>query len=49
MSFVSTQPAVLTVAAANLPVIGSVMGAQNAGGIAPATGVVPPAGDEVLR
>jgi uncharacterized protein (DUF362 family) len=47
MSFVSTQPEVLTAAAGTLQVIGSSMSAQNAAAAAPTTGVVPAAADEV--
>jgi hypothetical protein len=47
MSFVSTQPEALTVAAATLQGIGSSMSAQNAAAAAPTTGVVPAAADQV--
>jgi hypothetical protein len=47
MSFVSTQPTELTVAAENLEGIGSAMTAQNAAAAAPTTGVLPAAADEV--
>jgi hypothetical protein len=47
MSFVTTQPEALTVAAANLAGIGSGVTAQNAAAAAPTTGVVPAAADEV--
>lgn len=47
MSFVTTQPEVLTAAAANLEGIGSAMSAQNAAAAAPTTGVVPAAADAV--
>jgi len=47
MSFVSTQPEMLTAAAVTLQGIGSTMSAQNAAATAPTTGVVPAAADEV--
>ncbi|HEY9302692.1 MAG TPA: PE family protein [Mycobacterium sp.] len=47
MSFVTTQPEALTAAAANLASIGTTMSAQNAAAVAPTTGVVPAAADEV--
>src|ERR1700738_2671407 len=47
MSFVTTQPELLTVAAASLQGIGSAMTAGNAAVAAPTTGVVPAAADEV--
>ncbi|MGH3562891.1 MAG: PE family protein, partial [Mycobacterium sp.] len=47
MSFVTTHPEALTVAAGNLAGIGSAMAAQNAAAAAPTTGVVPAAADEV--
>jgi hypothetical protein len=47
MSFVSTQPEALTVAAGTLQGIGSSMSAQNAAAAAPTTGVVPAAADQV--
>lgn len=47
MSFVTTQPELLTLAAGNLEGIGSVMTAGNAAAAAPTTGVVPAAADEV--
>ena len=47
MSFVSTQPEMLTAAAVTLQGIGSTMSAQNAAARAPTTGVVPAAADEV--
>jgi hypothetical protein len=47
MSFVTTQPEVLTAAAGNLQGIGSAMTAGNAAAAAPTTGVVPAAADEV--
>jgi hypothetical protein len=47
MSFVTTQPALLTAAASNLTGIGSAMNAENSTAAAPTTGVVPAAADEV--
>jgi hypothetical protein len=47
MSFVSTQPAELTIAAGNLQDIGSAMTAQSVAAAAPTTGVVPAAADAV--
>jgi hypothetical protein len=47
MSFVTTQPELLTLAATNLLGIGSAMMAGNAAVAAPTTGVVPAAADEV--
>jgi PE family len=47
MSFVTTQPEVLTAAAGNLQGIGSAMAAGNMAAAAPTTGVVPAAADEV--
>lgn len=47
MSFVTTQPEMLTAAANNLSAIGSALSAQNAAAAAPTTGVVPAAADEV--
>src|SRR5574337_1410564 len=47
MSFVTTQPEVLTSAAAALESIGSAMAAGNTAAAAPTTGVVPAAADEV--
>ncbi|OBI27029.1 PE family protein [Mycobacterium sp. E1386] len=47
MSFVTTQPEALAVAASNLQSIGSTLSAQNAAAVAPTTGVVPAAADEV--
>lgn len=47
MSFVKTQPELLTAVAADLGGIGSSMSAQNAAAAAPTTGVVPAAADEV--
>jgi PE family len=47
MSFVTTQPELLTVAAGSLQGIGSAMMAGNAAAAAPTTGVIPAAADEV--
>ncbi|OBF93294.1 PE family protein [Mycobacterium sp. 852014-52450_SCH5900713] len=47
MSFVTTQPEALAAAAGNLQSIGSTLNAQNAAAVAPTTGVVPAAADEV--
>lgn len=47
MSFVTTQPETLTIAAGDLQAIGTAMAAQNAGATGPTTGVIPAAADEV--
>jgi PE family len=47
MSFVTTQPELLTVAAGNLQGIGAGMVAGNEAAAAPTTGVIPAAADEV--
>jgi hypothetical protein len=47
VSFVTTQPGLLTGAAGNLTGIGSAMNAENSAAAAPTTGVVPAAADEV--
>jgi hypothetical protein len=47
MSFVTTEPEVLTASAGSLAGIGSTMSAENAAAAAPTTGVVPAAADEV--
>jgi hypothetical protein len=47
MSFVTTQPELLTSAAGNLQGIGAEMTAGNAAAAAPTTGVIPAAADEV--
>jgi len=47
MSFVTTQPELLGLAAGNLHGIGSAMTAGSAAAAAPTTGVVPAAADEV--
>lgn len=47
MSFVTTQPEMLTAAANDLAAIGSALSAQNAAAATPTTGVIPAAADEV--
>ncbi len=47
MSYVTTQPAVLTAAAGALQTLGSAMEAGNSAAAGPTTGVVPAAADEV--
>lgn len=47
MSFLTTQPEMLTAAAGSLQRIGSAMTAQNAAAAAPTVGVIPAAADEV--
>jgi PE family len=47
MSFVPTQPDALAVSAGKLQGLGSAMNAGNAAAVAPTTGVVRAAGDEV--
>jgi hypothetical protein len=47
MSFVTTQPELLTVAAGHLQTIGSAMAAGNMAAAGPTTAVVPAAADEV--
>jgi tRNA G26 N,N-dimethylase Trm1 len=47
MTFVTTQPEMLTAAANQLQGVGTAMAAQNAAVAAPTTGVVPAAADEV--
>jgi hypothetical protein len=47
MSFVTAQPEALSAAATSLQGIGSGVNAQNAAAVAPTTGVVPAAADEV--
>ena len=47
MSFVTTQPEMLSTAAGNLASIGSALTARNAAAAAPTIGVVPAAADEV--
>ncbi len=47
MSFVNTVPEILSAAAGNLQSAGSAVTAENAVALAPTTGVVPAAADEV--
>ena len=47
MSYVTTQPEMLSAAAGDLDSIGSAVSAGNAAAAAPTTGVVPAAADEV--
>jgi hypothetical protein len=47
MSFVTTQPEMLTAAAGSLTGIGSAMSAENSAAAAPTTGVIPAAADAV--
>ena len=47
MSFVDIVPEMLSAAAGNLQMIGSAVSAQNAAALAPTTGLVPGAADEV--
>jgi hypothetical protein len=47
MTFVTTQPELLSTAAGQLAGIGTELAAQNAAAMAPTTGVVPAAADEV--
>jgi len=47
MTFVTTHPELLSTAAGQLAGIGSELAAQNAAAMAPTTGVVPAAADEV--
>ncbi|BBZ12650.1 hypothetical protein MBRA_28450 [Mycobacterium branderi] len=47
MSFVTTQPEMLSAAAADLQGVGSVVSSANAAAAGPTTGVVPAAADEV--
>lgn len=47
MTFVETQPEVLSAAARNLTAIGAAVTAQNAAAAQPTTGIVAPAADEV--
>lgn len=47
MSFVDIVPEMLSAAAGNLQTIGSAVSAQNAAVLAPTTGIVPAAADEV--
>lgn len=47
MSFVTTQPQMLTEASTDLQAIGSALSGRNAAAAGPTTGVVPAAADEV--
>jgi hypothetical protein len=47
MSFVTTQPEVLSAAAGQLQGIGTTVDSQNAAAAAPTTGVIPAAADQV--
>jgi PE family len=47
MTFVTTQPEMLTSAAGQLQGVGTAVAAQNAAAAAPTTGVIPAAADEV--
>jgi hypothetical protein len=47
MSFVSIVPEILSTAAANLQSVGLRLQAQNGAAVAPTTGLIPPASDEV--
>lgn len=47
MSFVTTQPEMLTTAARGLEAIGSALSSENTAAAAPTTGIVPAAADEV--
>jgi hypothetical protein len=47
MSFVDIVPEMLSAAAGNLQIIASAVSAQNAAALAPTTGLVPAAADEV--
>ncbi len=47
MTFVTTQPEMLTSAAGQLQGVGTAIAAQNAAAAAPTTGVIPAAADEV--
>jgi hypothetical protein len=47
MTFVTTQPEMLTAAASQLQGIGTAIATQNAAAAAPTTGVIPAAADEV--
>ncbi|OBK36440.1 PE family protein [Mycobacterium sp. 1245111.1] len=47
MTFVTTQPELLSTAASQLAGIGSELAAQNAAAVGPTTGVVPAAADEI--
>jgi 3-deoxy-D-arabino-heptulosonate 7-phosphate (DAHP) synthase len=47
MSFVTTEPGMLTAAATDLQAVGAAMADQNAAAATPTTGVIPAAADEV--
>ena len=47
MSFLTTQPGLLTEAAGSLTSIGSAMDAENSAAAGPTTGVIPAAADEI--
>ena len=47
MTFVTTQPEIITAAAGQLTGLGTELNAQNAAAMLPTTGVTPAAGDEV--
>ncbi len=47
MTFLTTQPEMMTVAAGDLETIGAAVDAGNAAAVAPTTGVVPAASDQV--
>jgi|ERR1700733_140015 hypothetical protein len=47
MSFVTIVPEMLSTAAGNLQSVGSVVAAENAAALAPTTGLIPAAADEV--
>jgi len=47
MAFVNVVPEILSAAAGNLQAIGSAVSARNAAALAPTTGLVPAAADEV--
>ncbi|OHU81241.1 PE family protein [Mycobacterium talmoniae] len=47
MSFVTTQPEILSAAAGQLQALGSAVNAENAAAAGPTTGVIPAAADEV--
>ena len=47
MSFVSIVPEMLSKAAGNLQSVGAALAAENAAAVAPTTGLIPAAGDQV--
>jgi PE family len=47
MSFVSIVPEIMSVAAENLQSVGSAVSAENAAALAPTTGLIPAAADQV--